>query len=1103
MPPSKLSKEEIACESHFVQTHSRDESGRFQISLPLKDNIAHMGHSRENAEKRFFALEKKFLKNKEFYLTYSQFIQEYEALGHMSKVDITQETSRPTYYLPHHAVEKPDSITTKLRVVFDASAKSSTGISLNDTLLVGPTIQSDLFSIILRFREHNYVLTGDIAKMYRQILVKPEQRSLQRIVWRDSPDHKLEYFQLNTVTYGTASASFISTRCLKQISLDKKISFPIESRIIAEDFYIDDGLTGHDDLEALIKVRSNLTSIFQEYGFPLRKFASNEPKVLADLGDNNSIEYVINEGQSSKTLGIVWNSQNDQFIYTSNLNLQITITKRSILSAISQIFDPLGLLGPIIIQGKILIQKLWLLKISWDDPVPEDFREIWLNFSNQLSGANTFKIPRQVTSKNRVSIQLHAFSDSSLDAYGTCVYVRCEDAKGNIYSNLLCAKSRVAPLKALSLPRLELCGALLMSKSVKRVLKTLKCPISNLFYWTDSAIVLCWLSLEPRSLKTFVCNRISEIQQITDVNNWYHIVSSQNPADIISRGMSPVDLENNNLWWHGPPFLMKSQRFWPSGKHVSNFARQSNEKSQIPEINPKSFVFLSEPKPEFVIHTCSEICSKFSSFFKLINVVSYCFRFFHNLKKTRLERLSGPLNQIEIAQSTTRLVRLIQNEVFSEDLFDLKRYNNVKRGSKLSTLNPFVDSEGILRVGGRLRHANIKFDSKHPILLPYNHPFTELVVTHMHTRNLHPGSQATLSFVRQQFWPLNGKRLVKKIIQRCIPCFKSNPRALQAQMGNLPSSRVTPSYAFFDTGVDYAGPFLLRDSKFKNRRFLKCYICLFVCLSTKAVHLELATELTTQSFIAAFNRFIARRGLCKNLYSDNGTNFIGARNEFESIYGVVRDPRLQDALSRCRIQWHFIPSRSPHFGGLWEAAVKSTKQHLKRIINDTPLHYEEFYTLLVQIEAILNSRPLTPMSDDPNDLEPLTPGHFLIGRPLNMYPEVDISTVPSNRLSRYQHIQQMAQHFWCRWSSEYLHTLHQRYKWKSRVKPSELLGSLVLLKEDNLPSLQWRKGRIVELHPGSDGTVRVVSVRTDSGVVKRAITRVCPLPNYEQDCNLQ
>lgn len=484
-----------------------------------------------------------------------------------------------------------------------------------------------------------------------------------------------------------------------------------------------------------------------------------------------------------------------------------------------------------------------------------------------------------------------------------------------------------------------------------------------------------------------------------------------------------------------------------------------------------------------------------SSYTRLLHAVAYLLRFCRNCRTHKNQREYGPLKQSEISDSLNLIVRLVQKETLSEDIHNIKHHNSVKPNSHLSSLNPFVDENDILRVGGRLKNASLNFKQKHPILLPNKHRLSELVVRHEHIRNFHSGCQATLSSVRQQFWPLRGKSLVKAIIRKCIPCFRSNPRPLSAQMGDLPSSRVVPSYPFCNTGVDYAGPFLLKDSKFRNKKILKCYICVFVCMTTKAVHLELATELSTASFIAALKRFTARRGICQHLYSDNGTQFIGAKNELASIYALHESSEMKNFLVLNKIQWHFIPPRSPHFGGMWEATVKSVKQHLKRILHNAKFTYEEFYTFLVQVEGVLNSRPLTPLTDDPNDLEVLTPGHFLIGRVLNAVSEPDLSQMPSNRLANYSHLQKLVQQFWNRWSRDYLHTLHQRHKWKFQVQMKDLLGSLAVLKEDGLPPLQWQLGRIIALHPGSDNVVRVVSIKTKNGVLKRSIVKVCPLPS--------
>lgn len=314
-------------------------------------------------------------------------------------------------------------------------------------------------------------------------------------------------------------------------------------------------------------------------------------------------------------------------------------------------------------------------------------------------------------------------------------------------------------------------------------------------------------------------------------------------------------------------------------------------------------------------------------------------------------------------------------------------------------------------------------------------------------------------------------------------------------MGNLPKDRVTPSPPFQVCGVDYAGPFLTRDRRARGYKTYKCYICLFVCFSTKAIHVELVSDLTSECFLAALKRFVARRGRPQKIYSDNGTTFVGANSEMTSFYNFLKlqSEKIQSYSSNEGIRWSFIPARSPHFGGIWEAGVKSVKANLKRVIGNAVLTFELFNTLLTQIEATLNSRPLSPLSNDPSDLNPLTPAHFLVGRTLTAIPEPDYISKPINRLSHYQQCQQMHQHFWQRWSKEYLHELQQRRKWSGETTKVDL-GNLVLLIEDNQPPLRWKIGRITHLHPGADGIVRVVTVKTATSEVKRAIQKLCVLP---------
>ncbi|XP_071638452.1 uncharacterized protein [Temnothorax longispinosus] len=355
-----------------------------------------------------------------------------------------------------------------------------------------------------------------------------------------------------------------------------------------------------------------------------------------------------------------------------------------------------------------------------------------------------------------------------------------------------------------------------------------------------------------------------------------------------------------------------------------------------------------------------------------------------------------------------------------------------------------------------------------------------------------------MAAVRQRFWPLSLRSSARKIIQGCVTCFKAKPVLSEVVMGSLPAGRVTVSRPFHHCGVDYAGPLMLREGKRRNARLGKAYVSIFVCFSTKAVHIELVSDLTSNAFIGALKRFSARRGKPACIYSDNGTTFVGAQGQLKEFFEFFNDNQTQSEIRHFlrdqNTSWNFIPPNAPHVGGLWEAAVKSAKYHLNRIVGKAHLTFEEMSTVLYKIEAILNSRPITPLSEDPNDLACLTPGHFLVGTPLNSFPYEELNDVNENRLLRWQRVEQLRQHFWSRWSSEYLHSLQERNKWRSNKGRQLQLNQFVLLKQQNLAPLQWLIGRVEKTHPGPDGQIRTATIRTASGSFVRPITKIAILP---------
>ncbi|XP_046420473.1 uncharacterized protein LOC124179783 [Neodiprion fabricii] len=888
--------------------------------------------------------------------------------------DVTSARTEDTFVLPHQPVICPESITTKLRVVFDASAKTSLGTSLNDKLLIGPNLQKDLFEIILRFGSHKVVLTADITAMFRQIRVREEDRGLQTILWRSDVSQPIQTYQLNTVTYGTAPAPFLAMRCLRQLAAEDS-KYPQAAKMIEEDFYMDDVLT-----DSLLKLDK--------------------------------------EG-ALKTLGLLWDAKTDIMQYSVTIDESTKISKRLVLPKIAQIFDPLGLLGSTLINAKCIMQQIWQLQTGWDENLPPQLQNTWDEYYNSLPKINEIRIPRNINPGNDSGkFDLIGFGDASEKAYGACLYAVSRNSKGETNSHLICSKGRVAPLKTISLPKLELNAALVLAKLCHAATQAFSQKIQGIYLWSDSTVTLTWIASSPNLRKIYVANRVTKIQNLTRNAVWLHVPSEHNPADLISRGMTFEDWETRDLWWHGPPWLKTGE--WPEQKTIN--------------------IDTSEMKPSVVLissKSTSDVLRKFSTYGKLERVLAYCIRFRFNALGPKQ---SGSLTVEELEGAEKAIVKMTQRESFFPEYNALKQGEQVPKGSKLAVLSPFLDKRELFEWEADCqaltfpKHKNIRL-------------FYQIVIT---------------------YWALSGRREARKVTSNCIQCYRSRPKVPDVMMGDLPTERVRGSLKpFTNAGVDYAGPLQVRESRRRGRvPTTKAWIVVFTCLATRTVHLELVTEMTTEAFLSTLRRFVVRREICSTMISDNGTNFVGAARELKELYAFLESEKqtISDHLAQQRLVFTF----------------------------------EEYYTLLVELESILNSRPLTPLSSNPNDTTALSPSHFLVGNSLLLPTEHNYLKVPDNRLSRWQHLQKVRQHFWNRWYQEYLSELQKRQKWHFNHSNVNV-GTLVLLKEENLPPLQWLLGRVVEVHVGADNIVRVATVRTSTGLFKRAVKKLCPLPVEEED----
>ncbi|XP_058840542.1 uncharacterized protein LOC131696026 [Topomyia yanbarensis] len=478
----------------------------------------------------------------------------------------------------------------------------------------------------------------------------------------------------------------------------------------------------------------------------------------------------------------------------------------------------------------------------------------------------------------------------------------------------------------------------------------------------------------------------------------------------------------------------------------------------------------------------------------MVRVPAYCRRFLQNCRKTSIARKeSAHLTVDERKEAKATIIGLIQQQSFNTEYKAPQQAQAVSPKSRIRWFHPFIGSDQLIRIGGRLGKANQQYDSKHQILLPSSHHFSTIFVRYYHEKHLHAAPQLLLNLLRLRYWITGGRSLAKLTVHKCVICVRARPKLLEQFMAELPAARITAARPFSVTGVDYWGPIQLKPPH-RRAASIKAYVAVFVCFATKAVHLELVGDLSTAKFIEALRRFVSRRGLCAEIYSDNERNFLGAANELRQI---LQSKDRQQTIARDyadnRIHWHFNSPRASHFGGLWEAAIASAQKHFVRVLGTHTLAYDSMETLLAQIECCPNSRTLVPLSDESSDLEALTPGHFLTGAALKAVPGIDVTDIPFNRLRQWQQLKKMFQQPWKRRNLEYISTLQGRTKWYN--PPIHITkDQLAVIKDENSTPMSWPTGRIVELHPGDDGTSRVITLQTPNGRYTRPVSKICLLP---------
>ena len=1052
--------------------------GHYELPIPWKPNAC-LPHNLSQAIGRLQSTYRS-LCNRSLVERYDGEIRKLLERGYAEPVPCDEECNfSKVWYLPHHAVLNPKK-PEKVRVVFDCAAAHQ-GKSLNSQSFQGPDLNNRLVDVLMRFRQHQYAVIGDIEAMYHQVKIPLCDRDSLRFLWYDH-GNSICHYRMTSHLFGGVWCAASATYALRRLLHDFPEVDSDVAEIVNRSFYVDDCLISLPNKDHAIRTVLGVRALLDKGGFNLTKFVSNDAEILASVPAEHRSKDMkdLSQDVQSRVLGVQWDIRDDHFYFDVAVRKDDVVTKRVMLSTVSSVFDPLGFVNPVVVAGRLLFQEAVRLKLSWDEPVPPLLFSKWCTWLNDLRLLTDFRIPRCIKPSgfDDAVIQLHHFSDASLQSYGFCSYIRAVNRSGEILVELLMSKCRVTPINAVSIPRLELQAALLAARADKMLREVLSIDILESFLWTDSSIVLSYIKSDSLRFHVYVGNRVGEIRSLTDPAQWGFVAGIENSADQITRGVS---LQSINLesWLHGPNFLKSYMNEWP----VSN-VDESMITSSDPEVkqdaNRGKVVSLVAAVSE---HPIDKLVAHYSSWYRLKRAVAYWSRFIKHLRRGKDISVGTALSVDEIACAEVLIVKHVQSKHYSREVSNFSAGKMCKSG-QLKGLSPVLDANGVLCVGGRLTHAEISLRRKHPYIIPYDHPISSLIARECH-EIAHVGTEWTLSLLRGKFWITRARRVINRVRQNCVVCKRLFAKPAVQYMADLPPERVeigNPPFSF--VGMDCFGPFMVK----QGRSDLKRYGCVFTCLNVRAVHIEVLHSMDADSFLNAFRRFSARRGLPLKVWSDNGSNFVGAQSELCKALKAMDKAKVVAYAVRNEIEWHFNPPGASHMGGVWERIIRTIRRVLSSLLINVKLSDEVLNTLLCEVENIVNCRPVTKLSNDACDDLALTPNHLLLLRggsppPPGVFYESDKYS------RRWRHVQSLSNQYWSRWQREYLSCLQTRCKWQN-VQSNVKVGDVVLIVDEHTPRGLWPLGRVTEVKVSRDGLVRSAQVKTKSTFLWRPIAKL-------------
>ena len=1116
-------KREMSVEDQkFMQIASSSvtlKNGHYHLPLPLQDRNIFMPNNYQMAEQRVLHLKRKLQKDKMYASEYKDFMSDIIRKGYADKIpqkELQGEKGR-IWYIPHHGVYHKRKKT--IRAVFDCAARYK-GTSLNQVLLQGPDLANSLIGVLLRFRQEHVAIMADIEGMFHQVRVNEEDVDFLRFLWWPDGDtsKELEEYRMRVHLFGAVSSPTCANFALQKTAEDNSHKFDGEvADTIKSNFYVDDCLKSVPTEKQAVELVMGLREICSLGGFKLTKWVSTSRAVLATIPDEDRAKKIKNMDldreklPNDRALGLYWDIESDIFSFRVTVNNK-ALTRRSILSTVSSVYDPLGLLAPFTLKAKQILQQLCKAKYGWDEAIPLEFSRPWQQWLKDLDQLAKFQVDRCLKPKNFGPVrtaQLHTFCDASEQGYGTASYLRFMNDKGETHIAFVMGKARVTPLKNLTIPRLELTAATLAARMDKMLQSELQVKLQESIFWTDSQSVLKYIRNKTRRFHTFVRNRIAVIHDLSEVNQWRFVDSKHNPADDASRGLSIEAFLSSETWLQGPEFLGKSEAQWPGmPEELGSILPDDPEVRR--EVTVTSIVTSMMEKPP-----TNRLIEYYSSWHDLKKAIVWMLKLKELLLQMSQKRkeaglkyghdkgksLKDQINLLKMSSTHAQslsvkdmenaeraIIYYEQRQHYKEERSLLEKGKDCSRGSSLYKLDP-IDDCGILRVGGRTRKMAMPMELKHPMIIPKHSHIANLILRHIHQKVGHTGRGHMLSKLHQRYWLSGANSLARKVIKNCVICRRQQAKAGEQKMSDLPLDRITPDLPpFTHVGIDYFGPIEVK----RGRAHVKRWGVIFTCLVSRAVHLEVASHLNTDACINALRRFICRRGSVRSIRSDRGTNFVGAHKELEESVKQLDNDKIQNSLLKRGIDWMFNPPAGAHHGGVWERLIRSVKKVLYSVLKEQTLDDDALHTALCEVEAILNDRPITTVTNDLNDLEPLTPNHLLQLKTNPIMPPGLFQKRDLYSQRKWRQVQYLADLFWKRWIREYLPLMQERHKW-SQIKRNFTPGDVVVIIDDNAPRNSWLLGRVVKAFPGSKGLVRSVLVKTKSNIIQRPITKLCLL----------